>query len=282
MIQLYRVERIFTMGFGSNWNLREEVLPVLLDFGTPKSSFPIYSVVFHEVGEYEMIKSGLSMKTTNDLFGCPLWGWEVNCVQIHKKTIKWSNSPTTEDNKRHIQACALSLLETSVFHVDDYYHIIIISLYHHHYQIIIIIHAGMCPLPFGDLRLPRRCGRGRCGCWTWPRWLLCEVRRPVLSRVFQSCEKLLSLFSVLSVSMLVSKKLLFFFSSLRNLTRLLYPADEEDKIKEADEKNKDDVEVELKKQFDVLYIINDVMMMVVAMSMMMKYITALYFFCHWI
>ena len=82
--------------------------------------------------------------------------------------------------------------------------------------------------------------------------------------------------------MLVSKKLLFFFSSLRNLTRLLYPADEEDKIKEADEKNKDDVEVELKKQFDVLYIINDVMMMVVAMSMMMKYITALYFFCHWI
>ena len=108
------------------------------------------------------------------------------------------------------------------------------------------------------------------------------MRRPVLSRVFQSCEKLLSLFSVLSVSMLVSKKLLFFFSSLRNLTRLLYPADEEDKIKEADETNKDDVEVELKKQFDVLYIINDVMMMVVAMSMMMKYITALYFFCHWI
>ena len=79
-----------------------------------------------------------------------------------------------------------------------------------------------------------------------------------------------------------SKNLLFLFSSLRNLTRLLYPADEEDKIKEADEKNKDDVEVELKKQFDVLYIINDVMMMVVAMSMMMKYITALYFFCHWI
>ena len=155
MIQLYRVERIFTMGFGSNWNLREEVLPVLLDLGTPKSSFPIYSVVFHEVGEYEMIKSGLSMKTTNDLFGCPLWGWEVNCVQIHKKTIKWSNSPTTEDNKRHIQACALSLLETSVFHVDDYYHIIIISLYHHHYQIIIIIHAGMCPLPFGNHCLPR-------------------------------------------------------------------------------------------------------------------------------
>ena len=79
-----------------------------------------------------------------------------------------------------------------------------------------------------------------------------------------------------------SKNLLFLFSSLRNLTRLLYPADEEDKIKDADETNKDDVEVELKKQFDVLYIINDVMMMVGAMSMMMKYITALYFFCHWI
>ena len=79
-----------------------------------------------------------------------------------------------------------------------------------------------------------------------------------------------------------SKKLLFLFSSLRNLTRLLYPADEEDKIKDADETNKDDVEVELKNQFDLLYIINDVMMMVVAMSMMMKYITALYFFCHWI
>ena len=134
MIQLYRVERIFTMGFGSNWNLREEVLPVLLDFGMPKSSFPIYSVVFHEVGEYEMIKSGLSMKTTNDLFGCPLWGWEVNCVQIHKKTIKWSNSPATEDKKCHIQACALSLLETSVFHVD----IIIIILLLYHYIIIII------------------------------------------------------------------------------------------------------------------------------------------------
>ena len=30
-------------------NLREEVLPLLLDIGTPQSSFPIYSVVFHEV-----------------------------------------------------------------------------------------------------------------------------------------------------------------------------------------------------------------------------------------
>ena len=64
------------------------------------------------------------------------------------------------------------------------------------------------------------------------------------------------------------KKLLFLFSSLRNLTRLLYPADEEDKIKDADETNKDDVEVELKNQFDVLYIIIDVMMMVVAMPVM--------------
>ena len=30
-------------------NLREEVLPLLLNIGSPKSSFPIYSVVFHEV-----------------------------------------------------------------------------------------------------------------------------------------------------------------------------------------------------------------------------------------
>ena len=30
-------------------NLREEVLPLLLDIGSPQSSFPIYSVVFHEV-----------------------------------------------------------------------------------------------------------------------------------------------------------------------------------------------------------------------------------------
>ena len=62
------------------------------------------------------------------------------------------------------------------------------------------------------------------------------------------------------------KKLLFLFSSLRNLTRLLYPTDEEDKIKEADETKKDDVEVELKNQFDVLY---NVMMMVVALAVMM-------------
>ena len=58
------------------------------------------------------------------------------------------------------------------------------------------------------------------------------------------------------------------FSSLRNLTRLLYPADEEDKIKETDETNKDDVKVELKNQFDVLYIINDVMMMTMMMMRM--------------
>ena len=32
--------------------------------------------------------------------------------------IKWSNSHATEDNKCHMQACALSLLETCVFHVD--------------------------------------------------------------------------------------------------------------------------------------------------------------------
>ena len=31
------------------WILRDEVLPLLLDIGSPKSSFPIYSVVFHEV-----------------------------------------------------------------------------------------------------------------------------------------------------------------------------------------------------------------------------------------
>ena len=70
----------------------------------------------------------------------------------------------------------------------------------------------------------------------------------------------------LNASFLKSKNLLFLFSFLRNLTRLLYPADEENKIKEADETNKDDVEVELKNQFDVLYIINDVMMMVVALA----------------
>ena len=79
----------------------------------------------------------------------------------------------------------------------------------------------------------------------------------------------------LNASFLKSKKLLFSFSSLRNLTRLLYPADEEDKIKEADETNKDDVEVELKNQFDVLNIINDVMMMVVALMMMVLMATAM-------
>ena len=68
------------------------------------------------------------------------------------------------------------------------------------------------------------------------------------------------------------KKLLFLFSSLRNLTRLLYPTDEEDKIKEADETKKDDVEVELKNQFDVLY---NVMMMVVALAVMMMMATAM-------
>ena len=31
------------------WILRDEVLPLLLDIGSPQSSFPIYSVVFHEV-----------------------------------------------------------------------------------------------------------------------------------------------------------------------------------------------------------------------------------------
>ena len=89
---------------------------------------------------------------------------------------------------------------------------------------------------------------------------------------------------VLSVSMLVffsPKKLLFLFSSLRNLTRLLYPADEEDKIKEADETNKDDVEVELKNQFDVLYIINEAMMMVLALVMMMMMATAMVVMVTW-
>ena len=71
------------------------------------------------------------------------------------------------------------------------------------------------------------------------------------------------------------------FSSLRNLTRLLYPADEEDKIKDADETNKDDVEVELKNQFDVLYIINDVMMMVVALAMLMMMATAMVVMVTW-
>ena len=36
-----------------------------------------------------------------------------------------------------------------------YHYIIVISLYYYHYQIIIIIHAGMCPLPFGNHCLPR-------------------------------------------------------------------------------------------------------------------------------
>ena len=131
MIQLFKVKRIFTMGWGSNWNLREEVLPVLLDFGTPKSSFPIYSVVFHEVDDYDMMKLGFSMKTTNALL---IWGYKM--IECH-----W---------RQQMQ------------------------------------HAGMCPLPFGNLRLPRRCGRGCCRCWTWPRWLLCQVRPSELKRVFIS------------------------------------------------------------------------------------------------
>ena len=85
----------------------------------------------------------------------------------------------------------------------------------------------------------------------------------------------------LNASFLKSKTLLFLFSSLRNLTRLLYPADEEDKIKEADETNKDDVEVELKNQFDVLNIIHDVMMVKMATAMVMMTATAMVMMVTW-
>ena len=111
--------------------------------------------------------------------------------------------------------------------------------------------AGMCSLAFRDFCLSRRCCRSHRWHWTWFGRLLYQVFKYKKKWNIHAHDTGPDNYCVRCLTITGFKHNIW---SFRNLTRLLYPA-KEDKVEDDADGNKEEVEVELDRQLEELYVV---------------------------